>query len=212
MKIVFGLGRKKKHPKLLHHFWSLTPLLTLSFASIFYLSFLDNLYGQLVFENGSPKELILITNLSKLRIDQRTYLIPDIENSSKYLTPFISSLSYKILGYVRTFCPVLPVPFHFVVLAPFYQFLLPLFHLSLLPAPFTFLLLLPDHFSCSLLYFPIFCCTLLPFPHFCAPCSQITFSLLHAPFITLGYAPCSLKGHSPCSLITPNGGSSIQAI
>ena len=74
MKIVFGLGRKKRQPKLLHHFWSLTPLLTLCFSSIFYLSFLDNLYGQSVFENGSPKELVLNSNLNKLRIDQRTYL------------------------------------------------------------------------------------------------------------------------------------------
>ncbi len=76
---------------------------------------------------------------------------------------------------------------------------------------FLFFPLLPDNFSCSMLHFPILCCSLLPFPNFCAPCSQITFSLLPAPFFILGHAPCSLvsqfKGHSPCSLITPNGGS-----
>ena len=76
----------------------------------------------------------------------------------------------------RSLCS-LPLRFHFSVLASFYQFSLLLFHLSLLPAPFF-------NFSSA---------SLLPFLNFCAPCSQITFSFLPAPFHILGLAPCSLE-------------------
>ncbi len=84
--------------------------------------------------------------------------------------------------------------------------LFPNFHCSF----YIFLcsLLLFNFSSCSLIIslapcsiFPIFCCSLLPFPNFSAPCSQITFSLLPAPFLILGHAPCSLGSQGPFSLI-----------
>ncbi len=96
---------------------------------------------------------------------------------------------------LQHFTPFSLLPSIFLALAPFYQFSLLLFHFSLLPAPFWFILF------CSLLHFPIFCCSLLPFPNFCAPCSEITFSLLPAPFLILCHAPCSLRSKGPFSLL-----------
>ncbi len=69
-------------------------------------------------------------------------------------------------------------------------------------------LLLFNFSSCSLIIslapcsnLRIFCCSVLPLSNFCAPCSQITFSLLPAPFPILGNAPCSLGSQRPFSLL-----------
>ncbi len=69
-------------------------------------------------------------------------------------------------------------------------------------------LLLFNFSSCSLIIslapcsiIPIFCCSLLHSSNVCAPGSQITFSLLPAPFLILDHAPCSFGSQKPFSLL-----------